>query len=154
MCGTLKYNDQSMKIGTRLHAHEYKTGRKVAGEWTGFIKEEKLNWWKRQAKLIPIEVRATSFIEGKFELDVPSHSVLAYQLMGDVKFNGHIIGKSGEIKLLTRKSINRFETSIHSRWPVVKVGPSRKLFIFQPWDVRAVTKPVQLSLDLNQNAAE
>ncbi len=154
VCGTLKHSDQRMKLGDKLTAREYKTGKIVSGTWSGFMKDERLEWWLQQTKLLPVEVKADAFIEGKYEFDVPSRCILAYQLQSEVTFQGKIIGRPGEIKLLTRAPMNSFEKTIHARWPVVKVGANRKLFAFQPWDVKGMLPVKQMDIPYAESAAE
>ncbi len=152
MCGTLKHNDQRFKLGDQVTAREYRTGAVITSRWSGFIKQEKLDWWLQQSQLKPVEVKVHSFIEGRNEFEVPSHHISGYQLLSDVQCNGKVIGKAGEIKLLTRAPVNTFERAVHDRWPVVKVGKNRKLFAFQPWDVKGLTSARQMDLPMTDAA--
>jgi hypothetical protein len=146
MCGTLKFNDTRHRLGGNVTARVYRSGDTIKGKWTGFIKQEHIGWWMDQAALTPVEIVATTFIEGKVEFAVPTSKILGYQLGNDVFFGSQKIGSAGDIKILTRAPMNRFEGAIHGRWPVVKVGKKRQIFAFQPWDVNTQNKPLQIPL--------
>lgn len=144
MCSTLKYGHRTMRVGAVVQGRVWKSDRVVQGKWTGFIREERLKWWREQTDLTPIEVFATSFTQHDVAFDVPGKILLGYQIQAEVYYGNKCIGYPGEIKLITRKSANEYESSIHTRWPVVKTGSQRLMFYFQPWD--QIEMPTQLPL--------
>jgi len=105
-------------------------------EWSGFCRQERVSWWKREGNPTPVSVHITSFIEGKTEFRVPEKAmVYGLELTQDVHVNGRTIGKAGSIKLLTRAPSNSLEKGIHSRWPVVLDKETKQVYTFGEKDI-------------------
>ena len=121
----------------------WKSEREIEATWSGFIREEKITWWTKHTKLIPVEVYANAFKHQDVDFDVPTGVILGYQLVSRVKWDLRVIGNPNEIKIITRRASNEYEASIHDRWPVIKTGKERIVFYFQPWDQHP---PKQLDL--------
>jgi hypothetical protein len=144
MCSTLRYGHRTVRVGGFVIGREWRSERAVEAKWTGFIREEKIEWWKKHTRLVPVEVCANSFKQKDIEFDVPTAFILGYQLVSKVLWGTRVVGEPNEIKIITRRCMNEYEASIHNRWPVIKTGKERTVFFFQPWDQQP--GPEQLDL--------
>lgn len=119
MCGTLKYENIASKLGDPVTIFDPYKGNTITKEWSGYIQNEKLNWWKQQTRLWLIHILSDSIFEQERELAVTEGRVVGVCLGTDVILNGKIIGRAGTVRVVTRPPMNDFEKSIHHRWPII-----------------------------------
>ena len=118
MCGSLKLEGMARRIGNEIVLWSGKPDSKVKAIWQGFIKEEKLNWWKRQTDLRPMFASFDSFTEGPFTFQIPDKKLPGYLTSRPVILNGRIICPAESFKIVTRAPISQLEKHLHDRWPV------------------------------------
>jgi hypothetical protein len=119
MCGKLKFEGNVSLIGEKVRVAIPYRNTEANVTWAGFATQEKQDWWSLKGDARVVEVQASSFVEGKFEISVSKRRIQALGLKKDVWVSGKLIGKAGEIKILTRPAETDFERSVHSRWPLV-----------------------------------
>lgn len=121
MCGTVNHEKVAKKIGQIIIATRTDGNLNTSGIWSGFIRQESMQWWADKASLTNVAVKADSFTEQQYEFKLPNdnYCIAGVQLSNNVVMNGKLIGKAGSIKILTRPAHNEFESTIHGRWPVI-----------------------------------
>lgn len=131
MCARLKWNSLWAQIREKVLVHSQK-GEKSC-PWTGFARSEKEGWWKQRGA-VRVVIRTDAFEEQGNVCEVKGE-MQALGLNKDIIVNNKYIGQKGEVKILTRAAMTKFEKAVHDRWPVVyQQAGSQK--VMQQW-VRA-----------------
>lgn len=117
MCGSLKFENMTARIGNYIPVANMVTGQKGQCIWSGFAKEEKLKFWKMQG-LVYLAVCVNSFTEQSTEFCVPHDKLLGIGLLKDVHVRGKLIAPNRSMKLVTRPPASDFEKRLHNRWPI------------------------------------
>jgi hypothetical protein len=110
MCGTVKHNSLIHKRGFAVITSE---GSAI---WSGFSTLEKADFWLSKGS--KTEILVNSFTEGGLEISNPAGTFKGLKLTKDVVISNKTIGRTGEVKIITRKPLTEFEKKIHHRWPV------------------------------------
>lgn len=150
MCGTLKHENRSSKIGNLVPV--FNPFRETSGNivWSGFATLEREDWWVRESRGIPLFVYADAFVEQDHTFQVPGGRIDALGLQRDV-FVTHQgkrvqVGWKYTVKLMTRRARSAFERKIHKRWPVVHMEGFAGSHIFNQRDL--IAKPSQGQLEM------
>ena len=133
MCGSLRRENFAAKIGNVVIAIDPTTNKEKEIIWGGFVKSEKLNWWKNMSAGKEIEIKATHFTEGNKDFNIPGGRIKALYLSKNVRVEGRVIGEAGTCKIITRPADKNFEAKIHHRFPVVKTN--KEVYIFSNKDL-------------------
>ena len=151
MCGTLKFEGLAKKKGDLVLTHDVQDGKTIKAHWGGFAQAESVqSFWNRRADPHKGVIIADSFVEGGYgskaeiELSIPSHKIQAMLVRKDVLVDGRLVGKAGDVKIVTRAPRNDFEKSIHNRWPLVYIKKTNENGIVQDsvyvWTAQDIVK--------------
>jgi len=131
MCKSLKFGKDIKTKGNRVRVTNTRNKTSTKLIWAGHAKKEYIKWWRDYSKFDMVSIKADSFEENgvQFKLDEESW-IYGIQLGKDVEINGKIIGREGELFLLTREARTKTEKKVHDRWPLVfsKDDPEMRLF--------------------------
>lgn len=120
MCGNLKTSQNNIKFGNLVQVTNVEDGRTGKAKFTGFAKTESLKeFWSQATDFASVNVNAESFSEKGVNFTIRG-TLKAIGLQRDVAVRGRIIGRKGEVKIVTRAPLNDFEKKVHKRWPLVE----------------------------------
>jgi hypothetical protein len=118
MCGTLRFEGRASKIGNLVTIFSPLLSTLKEVEWSGFAREEKLDFWMEKGKAVNIEICVDSFDESCYTFEVPGQRIQGIGLRTNVFVKDRLIGPVGSVKIITRPAFSAEESSIHSRWPL------------------------------------
>jgi hypothetical protein len=128
MCGTLKHEKRNLKPGNPVPYTAVESGKSGQAKWSGFAQNESLaEFWSKASEFALVRIEVDSFNEQGVELKLKG-SLKGIGLRKDVAVKGRIIGRKGEVKIVTRPPMNDFERKIHKRWPVVETSTGVQQF--------------------------
>lgn len=132
MCGTLNFENKVYRQGDMTPVK----GPHGLGEakWSGFVRADKMEWWKKEADAVSVEPLLESFSEGQANaLHNVSGKLQAVGFRKNAKLrNGETIGERGDLRIITRSAITEYERETHSRWPVVLCEVNGSTYV-QTW---------------------
>ena len=135
MCGKLRFENTQHIIGAPLPATNLRLGTPVEGPWSGFARTESIDWWRKTGRAELVTLQVTGFDEQGVPFRVGETArVLGILLGADVELQGRIIGRAGELKVVTRAAETKTEKEIHGRWPVVLTPSSKSCYLFNEED--------------------
>ncbi len=107
MCGSLKHNDRTVKIGGIVEVTNLRTGKTGRARWNGFAREDSMeNVWKKHHP-VPLAVHAESFQE--------QHKV--YKLKDNDYICAIGLPNNKTFRIVTREAEGT-EKLVHHRFPV------------------------------------
>jgi hypothetical protein len=117
----IKYLGQDSQLGGFLQVRNTENGKEGPARWAGFAKEEKLAYWKNKSSAVLLSVKADSIEEQKLQLKLKG-TISAIGLKKEVLVNGRVIGRAGDVKILTREPMSDWERRVSDRLPIVKTN--------------------------------
>lgn len=136
MCGTLKFEKKTAKIGSSVPAVNLRLGSELEAIWSGFVRTEKLAWWKKNGRAETVVIRPSHFDEQGKTFKVTKGAVILGLLLGaDVMIGGKLVARAGEIRIITRAAETNTEKEVHHRWPVVLTRNTKSCYLFNEQDI-------------------
>jgi len=136
MCKAVKIGKTWKRRGDTLQVRNTRTNAKTKVVWAGQAKREYIDWWKQHAKYDLVFTNVDAFRGRKVEFKLCKNSRIFGILLGqDVEMNGKIIGREGELFLLTRSPRTQTEKNANQRYPVVFTKGHEEVRLFESNDI-------------------